>query len=178
MDSYRALFVSNMVWIKPTVQDSQCGQWEQFRLKTTLNPNVENLSNPLQRYWVCLNIFVHFYIRVTVRLEPHVYMSTLVQMLAWEQEADGGRKTVARTQKDGGQTDNRRKCWSVDTDIPLFSMAWIRLTRAGGAVSGGVNCSLRSGIETAETTTQITVTLLAQSLWKASGVLQHGQGHS
>lgn len=81
-----------------------------------------------------------------------------------EQEADGGRETVARRQKNGGQTDNRQMCWSFDTDIPLFSMAWIRLTRAGGAVSGGVNCSLRSGIETAETTTQITVTLLAQSL--------------
>lgn len=55
------------------------------------------------------------------------------------------------------------KALTGDKDVPLFSMAWIRLTRARGAVSGGVNCSLRSGIETAETTTQITVTLLAHS---------------
>lgn len=52
--------------------------------------------------------------------------------------------------------------------IPLFSMAWIRLTRAGGAVSGGVNCSLRSRTETAEITTQITVSLLALSLPKST----------
>lgn len=52
-----------------------------------------------------------------------------------------------------------------NTHIPRFSMAWMRLTRAEGAVSGGVNCSLRSGTETAETTTRITVTLLARSLW-------------
>lgn len=57
----------------------------------------------------------------------------------------------------------RGKALTGDKDVPLFSMAWIRLTRARGAVSGGVNCSLRSGIETAETTTQITVTLLEQS---------------
>lgn len=57
-------------------------------------------------------------------------------------------------------------------------MAWIRLMRAGGAVSGGVNCSLRSGRGTAETTTQITVTRLAQSLSKTTRVLQHWQGRS
>lgn len=57
----------------------------------------------------------------------------------------------------------RGKALTGDKDAPLFSMVWIRLTRARGTVSGGVNCSLRSGIETAETTTQITVALLAQS---------------
>lgn len=67
------------------------------------------------------------------------------------------------------ESDDRRVSWLADMDIPLFSMAWIRLTRDGGAVSGGVNCSLRSGTETAETTTQITVTLLAQSLPKDHG---------
>lgn len=40
-------------------------------------------------------------------------------------------------------------------------MAWTRPTRAGGAVSGGVNCSLRSGTGTAETTPQVSVTLAA-----------------
>lgn len=82
-------------------------------------------------------------------------------------EADGGRETVARRRK-GEQTVSEKDEYVGCLDIPLFSMAWIRLTRTGGAVSGGVNCSLRSGTETAETTTQITATLLAQSLTKTS----------
>ena len=89
-----------------------------------------------------------------------------------EQEPDGGRETVAHRRKAGRRTEcqrDRRIRRRADMDIPLFSMAWIRLVRAGGAVSGGVNCSLRSSTETAETTTQITVTLLAQSLWETAG---------
>lgn len=71
-----------------------------------------------------------------------------------------GRQSHADEKAD--RQRDRQICWLVDMDIPLFSMAWIRLTRTGGAVSGGVNCSLRSATETAETTTQITVTLLAR----------------
>ena len=86
-----------------------------------------------------------------------------------------GRRQLDIDGKTGRWTESqqdRQIRWLVDTDIPLFSMAWIRLMRAGGAVSGGVNCSLRSSTETAETTMQITVTLLALGLPKTMGVLQ------
>lgn len=92
----------------------------------------------------------------------YVYTSTLVQTLARQEEAD-----VARRRK-GEQTVSETEDCVGCLDIPLFSMAWIRLTRTGGTVSGGVSCSLGPGTETAETTTQITATLLAQSLTKIS----------
>lgn len=93
-------------------------------------------------------------------LGPHAHTSTLSNAgtTATGRWCEGdGRK------KDEDQTCSGGKALTGDKDVPLFSMVWIRLTRARGAVSGGVNCSLRSGIETAETTTQITVALLAQS---------------
>lgn len=96
MESYWALFVNNMVWIKPTVQDCQ---WELIWIKTTLNLDVKNLyqvSNPLRRPWECAWTCVY-----SSWLDSHVSMSTLVQMLAWEREADGGRETVAHRRKDG-----------------------------------------------------------------------------
>lgn len=103
-----------------------------------------------------MSLWEHLYLCATVCMSAHV------QTLAWKQEADGERETVARRWKDsrGSVTDNRWISWLVCMNIPLFSMACMRPTRAGGAVSGGVNCSLRSGTGTAETTTQISVTLL------------------
>lgn len=114
---------------------------------------------------MCLDVSVHLSIRATAPMEPPAYMSARL-CKRWherKQQMVGGRRSHVDGKTEARQTTGKF-VGPADTDIPLFSMAWIRLTRAGGAVSGGVNCSLRSGIETAETTTQITVTLLAQSL--------------
>lgn len=48
--------------------------------------------------------------------------------------------------------------------VPFFSMASTRFTRVWGAVSGGVNCSVKSRRETAETTTQTMVIFSGKTL--------------
>lgn len=122
---------------------------------------MQSLTNRGAVLQVCMNMCVHFYICDCLAGSTClcVYTCANAGMKARWQMAGGRQSHV-----DGktGRRDRRTR-WPVDMEIPLFSMAWIRLTRAVGAVSGGVNCSLRSSRETAETTPQITVTLLAQS---------------
>ena len=53
-----------------------------------------------------VNFCLLFDICVSVLPDSHDYMSTLVQMLAWEKEADGRKETVG----------HRRKDWEVDRE--------------------------------------------------------------
>lgn len=120
MESHWALFVNNMVWIQPAVQDSQCGQWERFWLKphwTWMKIYIKSITNcrgtlcALLHHLDCPNGTTCLYVYTCA----NAGMKSKKQMV-------GGRWSHVDRKTEARQTTD--KCVGRLTQIYLFSL-WL-----------------------------------------------------